>query len=283
ADPTRLRQVLINLLSNAIKYNHSGGSVVIQTRSEGDEVVVTVRDSGRGLRPDQIANLFEPFNRFGADLDGIQGTGIGLTIVKAIVDGMRGRIEVESQPGRGASFAVTLPRAQIGAGRAGVVPATSTTAVDAAAFDTAWVASLGSGLILYVEDNPVNVLLVDELLKAVGGVQLIAEGSGQGGVERARECRPDLILVDLQLPDFDGFEVLHRLRADAATASIPCIALSANAMPEDVERGLAAGFVDYWTKPIDFAAFIAAMHRRFPAAGAAAPLTRRPAPAGRAP
>ena len=127
-----------------------------------------------------------------------------------------------------------------------------------------------SGTILYIEDNQVNVLLVEELVRTVGGVTIVSEPSGAAGVERAVALRPDLVLVDLQLPDFDGYEVLRRLRADARTRTIPCIALSANAMREDLERGLASGFADYWTKPIDFTVFIAALHRLFPAAVAGA-------------
>jgi CheY-like chemotaxis protein len=124
------------------------------------------------------------------------------------------------------------------------------------------------GTLLYIEDNQVNVLLVEELVNSIGGLAIVSESSGAAGVERAIAIRPDLVLVDLQLPDFDGYEVLRRLRADARTRSIPCVALSANAMQEDVERGLASGFVDYWTKPIDFAVFVAALHRLFPSLAA---------------
>ncbi len=108
------------------------------------------------------------------------------------------------------------------------------------------------------------MLLVEELVKTVSGLAIASEGTGRAGVARAKALRPDLVLIDLQLPDFDGFEVLRRLRADPGTAAIPCIALSANAMPEDIERGLAAGFADYWTKPIDFSAFLTALKKRFP-------------------
>ena len=121
-----------------------------------------------------------------------------------------------------------------------------------------------SGTILYIEDNAVNVLLVEELVKTMGGLTIVSEPSGAAGVGRALSLRPDLVLIDLQLPDFDGYEVLRRLRADTRTRAIPCIALSANAMREDIERGLARGFADYWTKPLDFAMFIAALNRLFP-------------------
>jgi len=264
ADPTRLRQVLINLLSNAIKYNRPGGKVVVESRAARGEATLSVRDTGRGLGSEQIASLFEPFNRFGVENEGIEGTGIGLTIVKALVDGMRGRIQVESEPDRGTVFRVTLPAAaNVGA------------SVDAAADRAGIALDLASapavkraGTILYIEDNMVNVLLVEELVRAIGGLTIVSEPTGAAGVERATALLPDLVLVDLQLPDFDGYEVLRRLRADPRTRSIPCVALSANAMREDVERGLDGGFTDYWTKPIDFAVFIAALHRLFPGARA---------------
>ena len=260
ADPTRLRQVLINLLSNAIKYNRAGGTVQVESHSAGGEATLSVRDTGRGLSNEQIAGLFEPFNRFGVESEGIEGTGIGLTIVKSLVDGMGGRIDVASSPGRGTVFAVTLPAAATDEPSEGepTEPGTVPDLLDALTpVDR-------SGTILYIEDNAVNVLLVEELVRALGGMRIVSEPSGATGVERALVLRPDLVLVDLQLPDFDGYEVLRRLRADARTSAIPCIALSANAMREDIERGLAGGFADYWTKPIDFAVFIAALHRLFP-------------------
>ena len=259
ADPTRLRQVLINLLSNAIKYNQPGGRVVVEAQmTDGKEATISVSDTGRGLSAEQIANLFEPFNRFGAESEGIEGTGIGLTIVKSLVDCMGGRIEVESSPGSGTVFAVTLPAAiaeplDHGDARPGTLPDLGATGLER------------SGTILYIEDNAVNVLLVEELVASVGGLAIFSEETGAAGVERALALRPDLVLIDLQLPDFDGYEVLRRLRADSRTRAIPCIALSANAMREDIERGLASGFADYWTKPIDFGVFIAALNRLFPA------------------
>ena len=264
ADPTRLRQVLINLLSNAIKYNRPGGNVVVETRAARGEVTLSVRDTGRGLGSEQIASLFEPFNRFGVENEGIEGTGIGLTIVKALVDGMAGRIEVDSEPDRGTVFRVTLPAANAGASVEGLADRAATALALASAPTIE-----RNGTILYIEDNEVNVLLVEELVKAIGGLTIVSEDTGGAGVERAMALLPDLVLIDLQLPDFDGYEVLRRLRADPRTRSIPCVALSANAMREDIERGLAGGFTDYWTKPLDFAVFIAALKRLFPGAGAA--------------
>ena len=257
ADPTRLRQVLLNLLTNAIKYNRPEGQVVINATTDAAGVRLSVRDTGRGLLPEQLAHLFEPFNRLGAEAEAedIEGSGIGLTIVKALVEGMDGKISVSSLPGRGTVFEVTLPLAQA-ASDPGVAIAPGPHSLAAT--------RARSGQLLYIEDNAVNVLLVEELVKSLSGLRLAAEATGAAGVERARALRPDLILIDMQLTDFDGFEVLRRLRADPQTAAIRCIALSANAMPEDIERGLAAGFNDYWTKPIKFKPFLDALDRLFP-------------------
>ncbi|MEO8079062.1 MAG: PAS domain-containing protein [Caldimonas sp.] len=258
ADPTRLRQVLINLLSNAIKYNRAHGRVFVRTGVERGSAVLSVRDTGRGLGADQVARLFEPFNRFGAENEGIEGTGIGLTIVKALVEGMGGSIHVASQPGTGTTFEVRLPVSE----RVPAPPPTVLHGPD----DTrpGELPHARSGQILYIEDNPVNVLLVEELVKSVSGLRIVSEATGASGTARAIALKPDLVLIDLQLPDFDGYEVLRRLRADPETRDIPCIALSANAMPDDVQRGLAAGFSDYWTKPIAFANFLSSLKKIFP-------------------
>ena len=260
-DATRLRQVLINLLSNAIKYNRRGGSVAVKVeRQAGDAVKLSVRDTGCGLTRAELAVLFEPFTRFGADRVGVEGTGIGLTIVRALVRGMGGTIAVASTPGQGTVFEVVLS-----ASAGNTVAASPELSGESSGRGPASDAGERSGQILYIEDNPVNVLLVEELIRSVGGLTLVSEATGGAGVAKARAMRPDLVLVDLQLPDFDGYEVLRRLRDDPATEAIRCVALSANALPEDIERGLAAGFTDYWTKPIDFGAFVPALKRLFPA------------------
>ena len=258
ADPTRLRQVLLNLLTNAIKYNRAHGQVVVESRVDGDHVIVSVRDTGRGLSAEQVAHLFEPFNRLGMEREGIEGSGIGLTIVKALVEGMGGQIEVTSEPGHGTLFAVSLLVAQ-----------TLVATPDAAEVAThpPRVATGSSGQLLYIEDNSVNVLLVEELVRSLAGLKIASEATGAAGVAHARTLRPDLILVDMQLPDFDGYEVLRQLRSYPETAAIRCIALSANAMPDDIARGLTAGFDDYWTKPIRFRSFLDALGRLFPHTG----------------
>ena len=256
ADPKRMRQVLINLFTNAIKYNRRGGEVLIETRADAEQVRLTVRDTGRGLTRDQLAHLFEPFNRLGIESEGIEGTGIGLTIVKALVESMDGTIAVSSKYRQGTVFEVALPAHR---GDADAVPAAAEPSVPAAARGER------SGRILYIEDNAVNVMLVEELIKGIPGLAFAAEATGAQGVAKARRWKPDLILLDLQLPDCDGYEVLKRLRAQPETAGITCVALSANAMPDDVARGRAAGFAEYWTKPIDFKLVIGALERMFPA------------------
>ena len=261
ADPKRVRQVLINLFSNAIKYNRRSGQVLVESRIEGSRVVLTVGDTGRGLAPDQIAQLFEPFNRLGVESEGIEGTGIGLTIVKALVEGMGGTVAVSSRRGQGTVFEVALPLATGDVAPAPAVPAPEPIAPGTDRGER-------TGQLLYIEDNAVNVMLVEELVKNLAGLQIASEPTGSAGVARARTLRPDVILVDLQLPDFDGFEVLRRLRALPETATTPCIALSANAMPEDIRRGIEAGFSDYWTKPIDFKVFLSSLEKLFPAAAA---------------
>ena len=257
ADRTRTLQVLMNLLTNAIKYNRAGGEVRLSARARGQHVTFSVADTGRGLSAEQLEHLFEPFNRLGAERDGIEGTGIGLTIVKALVVGMGGQVAVHSEAGVGSRFDVTLPRAPAGAAPSSAPdPVASTPSPLEAA----------RGQLLYIEDNPVNVLLVEELVRNLSGLRIHSEPTGAAGVARAAAMRPDLVLIDMQLPDFDGFEVLRRLRERPETAAIPCVALSANAMPQDIERARSAGFDDYWTKPIDFRAFLAALEERFPSA-----------------
>ncbi|MFT3955063.1 MAG: PAS domain-containing protein [Piscinibacter sp.] len=255
ADRTRVLQVLVNLLTNAIKYNRSGGEVRVGARLDGESVVMTVQDNGRGMSAAQLEHLFEPFNRLGAERDEIEGTGIGLTIVKALVSSMGGRITVDSRPSIGSRFEVRLPRS---------AAAESPGAGDAAVHPPPAPLPLSRGQLLYIEDNPVNVMLVEELVNGLSGLRIASETTGTDGVARAITLRPDLVLIDMQLPDFDGFEVLRRLRAHPDTAAIPCVALSANAMPQDIATAMAAGFDDYWTKPIDFRQFLGALEQRFP-------------------
>lgn len=257
ADRRRMRQILTNLLSNAVKYNRPGGSVEISTlRREREGQVewgVRVRDSGIGMTSAQIEQLFQPFNRLGAESSTVEGTGIGLTIVRQIVHRMGGRIEVDSKPRQGSTFSVWLPAApQIDA------PDSVRGPLTAPGTDPGSADSVVEPLrVLCIEDNPVNLLLVEELFALRPRMQLATACSGTEGIAVALRQQPDLVLLDMQLPDMHGLEVLVRLRTESLLARTRFIALSANVMSDDIAQALAAGFEDYWTKPIDFARFLA--------------------------
>jgi signal transduction histidine kinase/ActR/RegA family two-component response regulator len=244
ADRTRLKQVMLNLLSNAIKYNFAGGSITVGVaRGAGNTVELFVRDTGRGMSAAQLSRLYEPFDRLGVDTTGIEGTGIGLAISRRLVELMHGTIHVTSEPGVGSEFRVKLPRA----------PANATPRIrntDTSPQLPAMPDSEHFATVLYIEDNPLNRLLIEQYLMLRPAWTLVHAEDGASGVLLARTLQPDLTLVDINLPDFDGFEVVRRLQADPLTESLEFVALSANAMPQDIDRAKEAGFVDYWTKPI---------------------------------
>jgi PAS domain S-box-containing protein len=254
ADRVRLRQVLLNLLSNACKYNREGGKVLVSARGDGAEVVIAVQDTGRGMSELQLRQLYEPFNRLGIQREGIEGTGIGLAIVKALVERMGGSIAVRSEPAVGTLFEVRLPLAveleSSGPQPLRLMPATQRR------LDP-------SRGVLYIEDNAVNTLIVTELLQRRSDMRVLLASDGASGLATALREQPALVLLDMQLPDMDGLDVLARLRADPATAGIECIALSANALPEDVALTLASGAAAYWTKPLDAAAFTSGIDALF--------------------
>lgn len=244
ADWTRLKQVLINILSNAIKYNKPGGSVVIGCHGSGPgRVRVSVTDSGEGLSEEKLAQLFQPFNRLGRESGPEQGTGIGLVVSRRLIELMGGVIGVESRPGVGSVFWIELTLT----GLRRQVPAD----LNAAAIVRARAADHSAPrTVLYVEDNPANLLLVEELIARRPDLRLISARDGQRGVDLACSELPDMILMDINLPGISGLVALNSLAANPATAHIPIVALSANAMPRDIERGLEAGFFRYLTKPI---------------------------------
>jgi hypothetical protein len=258
ADATRLRQVLLNLLTNAAKYNRTGGTVTVSAETADGVVLVRVADTGRGMTPEQQRHLFEPFNRLGAEASNVEGTGIGLAIVKALVERMGGTVEVTSSAGIGSTFKLRL---RDGA-HAPPVPLEQASPQALALAASAGRVGLG-GTVLYVEDNPVNAMIVAELLARRSDLTLHIATDGLSGVAMALQYKPDLVLLDMQLPDIDGHDVFERLQADCETASIPCIALSANAMPADIDHALRVGFSDYWTKPLDFRAFMASIDALF--------------------
>jgi CheY-like chemotaxis protein len=218
------------------------------------------------MTEEQLRHAFEPFNRLGLEREGIEGTGIGLAIVKALVERMGGSVRVHSKAGIGSRFEVRLPHApDVDAARS-VAPGTGPLLLpqaSAGAPEAVGGKPPRPGRLLYIEDNAVNVLIVSELVAMRPGLTLDVASDGESGVARAGQLQPDLVLVDMQLPGIDGHEVLRRLRSDPRTAHIPCIALSANVMPQDIERALHAGFADYWTKPLDFKAFMASLDALF--------------------
>ncbi|MES2228162.1 MAG: PAS domain S-box protein [Pseudomonadota bacterium] len=250
ADRTRVKQVLINLLSNAIKYNRAGGTVEVKcSEITAERTRISFHDTGQGLSAEHLAQLFQPFNRLGQESGAEEGTGIGLVVSKRLVELMGGAIGVESTVGVGSVFWIELnatadPQLEPG----GDEPAASAQAP----------LRSGSGLrtLLHVEDNPANLMLVEKLIERRPDIRLLSAGDGGRGIEIARASLPDVILMDINLPGLSGIEALTILAGDPATAQIPVIALSANAMPHDIERGLEAGFFRYLTKPIKFNEFM---------------------------
>ena len=252
-DRTRLKQVLINLLFNAIKYNKPGGAVAVEcTLSLPGWIRISVRDTGPGLAPEQLAQLFQPFNRLGKEASAEEGTGIGLVVTKRLVELMGGAIGADSAVGAGSVFWIELRR---------------TTAPQLAVLEAEGAAPVrphvphGTQLrtLLYVEDNPANLELVEQLIARRPDLRLLSAADGNLGIEFARTCQPEVILMDLNLPGISGIEAMKILRADPSTAHIPIIAISANAVPRDIKRGLEAGFFEYLTKPIKVNQFMVAL------------------------
>lgn len=245
ADRTRVKQILINLLTNAIKYNRVDGSVTVECTARSEQLIrIAVVDSGAGLSGEQLAQLFKPFNRLGQESSVEQGTGIGLVVCKRLVEWMGGRIGVSSTLGVGSTFWIELKRAV-----AQLPAANELATVDCAP------APMSAGrtqqrTLLYVEDNAANLLLVESLVARRSDLRLLSARDGNRGVEIARAELPDVILMDINLPGISGIRALGILSQDPTTAHIPVIALSANAMPRDIEKGLQAGFFRYLTKPI---------------------------------
>jgi len=253
ADRTRVKQVLINLLFNAIKYNKPGGTVAVEcTLSPPDSIRISVRDTGAGLAAEQLAQLFQPFNRLGKGAGEEEGTGIGLVVTKRLVELMGGAIGVDSTVGVGSVFWIEL--------RLTAAPQLAAREAQRAALARPQIAE-GTPLrtLLYVEDNPANLELVEQLIARRTDLRLLSAADGDLGVEFARAYQPDVILMDINLPGLSGIEAMQLLRADPATAHIPIIALSANAVPRDIEKGLEAGFFSYLTKPIKVDLFMDAL------------------------
>jgi PAS domain S-box-containing protein len=249
ADRTRVKQVLINLLSNAVKYNKVGGTVVVDciARTPG-RIRICVKDTGEGLTPNKVTQLFQPFNRLGKETGVEEGTGIGLMVSKRLVELMKGEIGVESTIGVGSVFWIELNLTAEPQPAAAAEPA----AVAKAQVHT----DQQLRTLLYVEDNPANLMLVEDLIARRPDLRLLSAADGNIGIEFARAYLPEVILMDINLPGISGIQALKILRADPATAHIPVIAISANAIPRDVKKGLEAGFFRYLTKPIKVNEFL---------------------------
>ena len=244
ADRTRLRQVVVNLLSNAIKYNRLNGTIVVDCAAQpAGRIRTSVTDTGLGLSPEKLAQLYQPFNRLGQEISVEQGTGIGLVVTKRLVEAMRGAVGVESTIDKGTVFWVDFVATE---SAQAIAVSSALDALPQIKTDD----SVSARTVLYVEDNPANLKLVEMLIARRGDLRLLSAGTGDLGIEVALAHQPDVILMDINLPGISGIKALAVLRREAATAHIPVIALSANASPRDIERGLAAGFLKYLTKPI---------------------------------
>ncbi len=250
ADRTRLKQVLINLLSNAIKYNRPEGTVVVtQNAPAPGRIRVTITDTGAGLSPARLEQLFQPFNRLGQETGGQAGTGIGLVVAKQLTELMGGVMGVDSTVGTGSAFWFEVAEA--------VEPrfAEGSDEVRLAALPEAQNRA-PVRVVLYVEDNLPNLRLVEQLIARRPDLRLISATTGGAGVALAQTSLPALILMDINLPDMSGLEAMEALGHDPATASIPVVAISANAMAHDITKGLQAGFFRYLTKPIKVKEFM---------------------------
>ena len=252
ADRTRVKQVLINLLSNAIKYNREQGTIEVRCTSITPECIrISIKDSGIGLAPEKLAQLFQPFNRLGQEYGAEEGTGIGLVVTKRLVELMGGVIGVESTVGVGSEFWIEL-----------VGDATPQLAAENILSAQIQPQIPGNALprtMLYVEDNPANLMLVEQIIECRPHIRMLSARDGKQGIALALTHLPDVILMDINLPGISGFQALQILRENLVTSNIPVLAISANAMPRDIEKGLEAGFFRYLTKPININEFMDAL------------------------
>ncbi|MFP5331090.1 MAG: PAS domain S-box protein [Acidimicrobiia bacterium] len=243
ADRQRLKQVLLNLFSNAVKYNHPGGSIVVECETVDDMLAISVTDTGPGISPDQQERLFTPFDRLGAEQSEEQGTGLGLVLSRHLVEAMGGTLTVASVVGEGSTFTVTLPRSG---------PPTTNGRHRPEALDTV---PVGDGSttrnVIYIEDNLANLRLIERILALRPNIRLDAAMQGRLGLDLIHQHRPDLVLLDLNLPDMEGRDVLVELQADPTTRSIPVLVISADASGTQIQRLLDAGAAGYVTKPVD--------------------------------
>ena len=247
ADRERLRQVLTALIGNAVKYNRPGGAVLIEAHQSSEGVSLSVHDTGPGLPAARMDDLFQPFNRLGREASDVAGAGLGLAVARRLIQAMGGRLEAESREDEGAVFTLHLPLA---VAQPRLVAASSVPKTD-----------LPEATLLYVEDNPSNIALMRHVITALGRIQLHVAETGPEGLALARDLRPDVVILDINLPGMDGFEVKARLAEDPLTRGLPVLALSARATPADMRRGREAGFAEYLTKPLHIPALVEALSR----------------------
>jgi len=256
ADRTRLRQVLLNLLSNAIKYNRDGGSIKIEQQNDGgDRLCILISDTGTGISEKNLKELFQPFNRLDAENSNVEGTGIGLTITRRIVEMMGGSVDVRSEVGVGSTFWIELPLESLSEAPQHHEGGPSDAAQQASGVEVI------QHTVLYIEDNPSNIKLVAQLLGRRNHIHLLTAHTPELGIELALSRHPVLILLDINMPGMDGYQVLEKLKAETTLHHVPVVAVTANAMARDIERGMAAGFTDYLTKPLNVARFFETVDR----------------------
>jgi CheY-like chemotaxis protein/anti-sigma regulatory factor (Ser/Thr protein kinase) len=239
-DATRVKQILTNLLSNAVKYNKDGGRIQITSRAATiDTAEVTVTDSGIGMTPQQLAELFQPFNRLGRERSALQGTGIGLVISKRLAELMGGSLRARSAVGEGTAFTLVLPRLS----DPDTVPSDLQPIAETEP-------EYHERIVLYVEDNETNVEVMRGILAQRPQVRLEVSVTGGDGLARIRDVQPDLVLLDMHLPDMHGLQLLRELRGDPLTAGIPVVVVSADALASQIDAALQAGATNYLTKPV---------------------------------
>lgn len=255
ADRQRLKQVILNLLSNAIKYNKDGGQVILQcVECSTERVKLCVTDTGSGMTTAQQARLFIPFDRLGAETTSVEGTGIGLVLSRHLMEAMGGTLDAESVPGEGSTFCMTLQPAQdpLQTLHTALSDYATKKSDEAAPQDS----HAAKKTVLYIEDNLSNLQLLQHLMQTRADIELLWAMQGPLGIEMARQQQPDLILLDLHLPEMNGDEVLRRLRADETTREIPIIIISADATPRRIQQLLDSGARSYLTKPINVREFL---------------------------
>jgi CheY-like chemotaxis protein len=249
ADNQRFKQVILNLINNAIKYNRKGGTVQIKTEvrssnSKANPVIrISVADTGTGIKPEEISKLFQPFERIGAEHTDTEGTGLGLMVVKKLIDAMEGSIGVESTPGKGSIFWIELTQSKQKKHKQ--MKGSESTLYSES------IAPKIFGTILYIEDNASNIELLEQIIAARRpDIRLISNPKGGNALQLALEYLPDIILLDLNLPDMHGSKVLEYLKHNEITRSIPVVVISADAMPHQIEKLLSTGAIKYLTKPL---------------------------------